>query len=226
MKVQWGNPDKRRIAELEEEIKDLQLEHDIELRSKDRENRSNEVSHNHKHQALIADMTNLKEDHAKEVARIKESHQFRVDKLVRDHEYASEVAEQIHSDELEDYQTRLDTLTSLKNSHEANVRDRAKIDAERAVFESERAAFGEMKSAVKRAVEDKETEVKASYKNGYGDGVADGLRKVFETTQGDRQAMVDLINKVLESQPEPQAIPAPQILVLGPGSKPQEAKKQ
>lgn len=211
MVINFSNPDKMRIRELEETAKQTQFEHEVAI-----------AEHERKYER--ADR-----DHAHEVNRLTDQnkrqtqlHKDEVDRINEQHSYATEKAERDHATEVSELTAKNQALEDLENTHQDLVVRETNLKSDRAAFDAEKGAFGNLKEALVNARAEGQANAEGEYKKGFADGLADGLRAAREMSQADRDAMVEIAGKIVD-KPTPKA-PDVQILAL-PTGKSNDSKK-
>lgn len=203
-----GNPDPLLQSKHEEQITQLKHEHERELAERDRSYDIMDSKHKARFDKIDLDYSTYKNQEQDRTARLQTQHDAEFDvEAARNERREAELT------------AKIEGLEDLENSHQENVTNAAQLESERTVFEAEKSAFGDVKTAVKRARDEGAANAEAEYTKGYADGLSDGLRKGMEHTKGDRESFEKLAHKIID-KPEREfpALPEPQVVVVGPAA--------
>lgn len=210
-----GNPDPLLSKKHQEEIDQLNHEHELELNERTRAYEKNDNAHQARFNRLDEDYATYKTNEAARLARQETEHVAEFDvEAARNERRETEL------------NARVEGLQDLDNTHQENVTTAAQLESERTVFDAEKSAFGDVKTAVKRARDEGAANAEAEYTKGYADGLSDGLRKGMDATKGDRDSFEKLAHKIIDKPERPfPALPDPQVVVIGPGQVTKTGKK-
>lgn len=198
------NGDKFRVSELEDKLEQANHDHEIAVNKIRREHAREIAEHTHKYADLQGDYNRLTGDHEDEIER-----------LNSDHENDMEFTGAAHDRQVDDLNARLDASEKNNVAQSTIKRQEIALEKDTAVLEAERKAFGDVKTAVMNAREEGEKNAEGRYKNGYADGLSDGLRKASELFEGERGNLVAMANKVVDNH---KPAVAPDVFILPSGA--------
>ncbi len=117
------------------------------------------------------ELEKTQEKHSAEVEKLNDNHDLKVSKLNRQLEKANATVEVLEADRDE---AREVVAQSMKNDDKAEV------------LATRKESLDEKEASLKDRENKLESKEEGRYKTGYADGVADGVRKISEITQKDR----------------------------------------
>lgn len=212
----FGNPEKFRVQELEDELEQVQHDHEIEINKLNRAHEKEVQQHVHAHANLQDSYDQLTDDHSDDIEDLQTRHEQEIERINREFNLKTSGLE-----------AQIEGLESLERSHQENVTTASKLTEQQTTFEAEKSAFGDVKTAVKRAREEGAANAAAEYKKGYADGLSDGLRKGMDHTKGDREEFAKMAHKVVDNYKQPQlpAVASPDIVIVQPNGTQRVEKK-
>lgn len=151
-------------------------------------------SANHKIERLEYNLKTIHKDYSSDIEKIVENHRIEKNLLITENRNLAEKNTKL-TQKLSAYQEREEKyLDVAKRETQIEIREDELevaanlLDVQKDKLDSKiKAAQKENDARVAKLEEKAETDGKAQYKNGYGDGVADGLRKAHEITAEDRR---------------------------------------
>lgn len=212
----FGNPDRFLSEKHKDEIEEIQHRHQLELSKRQREFDEMDARHELNYDTL-----------QQKSKRQEVLHEARVNNLTEAHSIEKERMQREHEDRVSDLTDQLSAQEALGHSHSENVNNAAQLDAERTVFEADKAAFGDVKTAVRVARDEGRSQAEAEYNRGYGDGLADGIRKGVDSTAGDREELIKFAHKTIDTY-KPAQLPAsvaPDLVIVSGGEAKRTSKK-